>query len=354
VLAHVMLDQLQRDRAITLYETAAGGFRRNARSRRRGGRAAESRQPVPAARPGGEALSIRSGSALGEHFDISEIPSATLWLRMRHGRSSAAGDDVLVLADPAVPAGSPDGLLGLSALPGARREADTIARILNLDPAAVRRGPEASERFLKHAALARVGVVHIAAHARADTTFPERSAVFLAPGDGGEDGWLQPSEIADLDFRGRLIVLSACDSAEGSLLSGEGPLSLARAFFAAGARDVVATRWPLRDDDAAFMMQRFYAALDEGQSVSTALRLARQDAMKAGLPAAAWAGLSTLGDGLHRPVMPRATSRANWPGRTAMLVTLLFAAVFGLRRSSSHRHRCSPRVLNWVSRMPRG
>ena len=145
----------------------------------------------------------------------------------------------------------------------------------------------------------------MAAHARADTTFPERSAVFLAPGDEREDGWLQPGEIAELDLRGRLIVLSACDSAEGSLLSGEGPLSLARAFFAAGARGVVATRWPLRDDDAAFMMERFYEALGEGQSVAAALRRARHDAIDAGLPAAAWAGVAALGDGLHRPVAPR-------------------------------------------------
>ena len=38
------------------------------------------------------------------------------------------------------------------------------------------------------------------------------------------------------------VVLSACDSATGFVLSGEGPLSLARAFFAGGASGVVATR----------------------------------------------------------------------------------------------------------------
>jgi CHAT domain-containing protein len=101
------------------------------------------------------------------------------------------------------------------------------------------------------------------------------------------------------------VVLSACDSAEGSLLPGEGPLSLARAFFAGGARGVVATRWPLRDDDAAFMMERFYQALGAGQSVSTALRQARHEAIEAGLPAAAWAGIAALGDGELRPITPR-------------------------------------------------
>ena len=60
--------------------------------------------------------------------------------------------------------------------------------------------------------------------------------------------------LRQLDLRGRLVVLSACESAGGSVLSGEGPLSLARAFFAGGAGAVVATRWPLRDDDAALIM----------------------------------------------------------------------------------------------------
>lgn len=65
---------------------------------------------------------------------------------------------------------------------------------------------------------------------RANAAYPERSAIFLTPGDAREDGWLQPHEIAALDLRGAVVVLSACDSAEGSLIPGEGPLSLARAF----------------------------------------------------------------------------------------------------------------------------
>jgi CHAT domain-containing protein len=252
-----------------------------------------------------EALSLQSGPMLGERFAISEVPSATLWVRLREARAVRSGNGVLVLADPDVRGGSPDGVFRLDRLPGARREARAIARLLDLGPLAVAEGAAASERLVKHTPLANVGVLHLAAHARADAAFPERSAVFLAPGDTVEDGWLQPREIARLDFRGRLVVLSACDSAEGSLLPGEGPLSLARAFFAGGARGVVATRWPLRDDDAAFMMERFYQALGAGQSVSTALRQARHEAIAAGLPPAAWAGVAALGDGELRPITPR-------------------------------------------------
>ncbi|HEU4694861.1 MAG TPA: CHAT domain-containing protein [Vicinamibacterales bacterium] len=276
-----------------------------------------------------EALSLESGKMLGERFDISVTPSATLWAQTRASRASS-GAGVLVLADPDVPRGSPDGTVHLAPLPGARREAQEIASILNLRSNDVLQGPAASERFVKRAALKDFAVVHVAAHARADTTFPERSAVFLAPGDTAEDGWLQPAEIAALDFRGRLIVLSACDSAEGSLVSGEGPLSLARAFFAAGARTVVATRWPLRDDDAAFMMERFYEALSEGESVSAALRRARRDAIEAGLPAAAWAGVAVLGDGLLHPVAPRASRLS--PLRVGVLLLLFVATAWWLKK----------------------
>ncbi len=48
----------------------------------------------------------------------------------------------------------------------------------------------------RHLSFAPFGVLHLAAHARADAAFPERSAVFLTPGDASEDGWLQPREIA--------------------------------------------------------------------------------------------------------------------------------------------------------------
>ena len=286
-----------------------------------------------------EALSLESGPMLGERFDISVTPSATLWARTRASRASSSGLRVLVLADPDVPRGSPDGTVHLAALPGARREAHAIARIFDVPSHEVLEGAAASEQFVKQAALDSFAVVHVAAHARADTIFPERSAVFLASGDTAEDGWLQPAEIAALDFRGRLIVLSACDSAEGSLLSGEGPLSLARAFFAAGARGVVATRWPLRDDDAAFMMEHFYEALGDGESVSAALRRARHDAIEAGLPAAAWAGVAALGDGLQRPVAPR-PPRGAFPLRVgAVLLVLLVGAVLWLRsRRPRHQH----------------
>jgi CHAT domain-containing protein len=278
-----------------------------------------------------EALPAGEGShLLGERFEISLVPSATLWRRLRQSVPAPGVGRAIVLADPELPPGSPDSDLHLRQLPWARQEANAIGRLLDLDASDVLEGRAASERALKQLSLAPFGVLHLAAHARADTAFPERSAVFLTPGDDSEDGWLQPREIAQLKLGGRLVVLSACESADGSLLSGEGPLSLARAFFAAGAGAVVATRWPLRDDDAAFVMERFYAALRDGNPAGAALSRARRDAVAAGLPAGAWAGVTLLGDGLHQPFQSRASS-TQWPLIAGVAVAVALAGIAGWR-----------------------
>jgi CHAT domain-containing protein len=244
---------------------------------------------------------------------------------MRASETPAAAAAALVLADPDVPRASPDGELALAPLPWARREARAIARTLGLDSRHVLEGSAATEHVLKAGSLGGFAVLHLAAHARADEAYPDRSAVFLAAGHATEDGWLQPREISRLDLRGRLVVLSACESADGRVLSGEGPLSLARAFFAAGASGVIATRWPLRDDDAAFMMERFYRALGSGADAGAALRRTRHDAIDAGLPAAAWAGVALLGDGLRAPV--RATTHPDRSPLAVVLLVLVGAAI---------------------------
>jgi CHAT domain-containing protein len=279
------------------------------------------RLPFEALRP------ARDLPRLAERFEIAVVPSATLWLRLRSAPVAPAPEAALVFADPELARGF-EGDTPLAALPWARREARAIAQTLGIPAGRVREGSAASEDFLKQTSLGRYAVLHLAAHARADETFPDRSAVFLAPGSTAENGWLQPREIAALDFGGRLVVLSACDSATGFVLSGEGPLSLARAFFAGGASGVVATRWPLRDDDAAFVMDRFYRALATGVGAAAALQRARQDAIDGNRPAAVWAGLVLIGDGL-RPPFGRAVSEPVL-GRSATIVlamTLLALAV---------------------------
>jgi hypothetical protein len=81
------------------------------------------------------------------------------------------------------------------------------------------------------------------------------------------------------------------------VLSGEGALSLSRAFLEGGARAVVGSLWPIVDDEAADIFERFYWHLGRGESVARALALAQRESLEAGDPAAAWAGLVVMGDG---------------------------------------------------------
>jgi hypothetical protein len=227
--------------------------------------------------------------------------------------------------------------LRLGRLPYARRESRAIQRHVAGVEALV--GANASEQALKARDLGDYDIVHFAAHAVGDEAHPERSAVLLAPGDASEDGLLQPREIEALDLAGRVVVLSACDTATGIVLSGEGVLSLARAFFEAGAHAVIGSRWPLRDADAAALFDTFYRHLGEGASLSEALKAAGDEARAAGRPAAAWAGLVLLGNGDLRPFAGGQPPAYRW-GRLALMLGIggvLLVAALAQRRCSYRR-----------------
>ncbi|RYZ44244.1 MAG: CHAT domain-containing protein [Myxococcaceae bacterium] len=267
------------------------------------------------------------GPPLMARYELALVPSASLLHHWRERPARPPGGQALVLADPdrnATPAAptvvatARGGVFGetanLGALPEARREGHTVEA--SLEDTAVRPrllvGAEASEQALKATALDDVRILHLAAHAVVDVESPERSALVLAPGASQEDGLLQPREIAELKLRDALVVLSSCQGASGALLAGEGVLSLARAFFESGARAVVASLWPMRDAEAAWLLERYYRHLARGQGVSQALRSAQREAWEDGQPAAAWAGLVVMGDAALVPV-PSHRAEVAWP-----------------------------------------
>jgi CHAT domain-containing protein len=274
---------------------------------------------------------------LGARFELDSVPSATLWLRFRRAGAEASASPALALADPALPAASESPSaersavlsrgLELGPLPHARKEGRNLVRRLG-GGSDLRVADEASEAFVKSVGLRRYGVVHFAAHAVADEAYPERSAVILSAGSDSEDGLLQAREIAELDLEGRVVVLSACRTASGSLLSGEGVLSLSRAFFQAGARAVIGSRWPLRDDEAALLFDSFYRELGRGASVSAALKGAKVAAIESGIPAMGWSSLALLGDGSVTPFpggLPTPPSGNGWFLLLPLLALLVIA-----------------------------
>lgn len=270
---------------------------------------------------------------LAARYQLSVVPSATLWQHWRRAGSAAPEPAALVLADPLPQGVAAAPLRGaLAPLPFAAEEGRRVAARVGRG-SLLRLGTEASEDFLKRQDLRRFGLVHFAAHAVVDDTYPERSAVLLAPG-AGEDGELRPQEIADLDLRDGLVVLAVCRGASGGVLRGEGVMSLARAFFQAGARTVVGSLWPLDDREAELFFDAFYRRLARGRSTREALRRAQEDLRAAGLPPAAWAGVVVLGDGAWAP-LPR--SGAGWIRGVAAAAVL--AAAWAVVRRRRLRRR---------------
>jgi len=222
---------------------------------------------------------------LVERHAVSYAPSLNALVQLREVPANPAPFRVLAIGNPALGSGSssirlkPDStrsienLALLGPLPFAEQELHAIGRTFR-DRTRIMSGASARESELRAAALPRFPVVHFATHGLVSDAQPKRSGLLLAP-EAGEDGLLQMSEIYNLGLKANLVVLSACQTALGRDVTGEGLIGLSRAFFYAGARSVVATLWNLNDRFAAAFVQRFYAEINAGRSSEEALRRAK-------------------------------------------------------------------------------
>jgi CHAT domain-containing protein len=240
---------------------------------------------------------------------VGVAPSASvvvaLWAR-RPNPAAASALRLLAFGDPVVTAARaghdndlPRAVVaaagGLPRLPGAAREARAVARYA---PAAdVRLGRDASAAFLKHSDLRAYRVLHFATHAIVDERSISGTALALAPG-GGESGFVGPGDLAALRLDADLVVLSACSSAGGVLVGGEGVQGLTSPVLQAGTRSLVATGWLLRDKDAVPFIESFYDALARGLPVVDALHNAKLEALRRGEPPRVWAAFFAIGDPL--------------------------------------------------------
>lgn len=315
------------------------------------------RLPFAALRPAVDAQS------LAERYALDFVPSATSLVHWRAQRERSGTPElppaVLALADPVVehePArlyasalepnergGSLLEGLELATLPRARLEAERAVA----GGGELRLGEDAGEAALRELDLSAYGVVHFATHALVDELHPGRSAIVLARDQAEQDGLLQPREIVELELDGKLVVLSACSSASGAVVDGEGVMGLAHAMFEAGAHTVVGSLWPIRDDDALALFDRFYAHLDAGLPVAEALAAAQRDRIAAGAPPAAWAGVVVLGDGSLRRAPVAASAAGPLPdshttspsGPSWWLLGLIGLAGLGLLGLVDRRNR---------------
>ena len=110
-------------------------------------------------------------------------------------------------------------------------------------------------------------------------------------------------------------------------------MSLARAFFGAGASVVVGTLNRARDDEAGLFFSAMYRALARGVSVREAVTEAKRERIRQGSPPAAWADVVLLGDAEARP--RESSPRALLLGLAGLVLGL---AVVDVRRRWGRRH----------------
>jgi tetratricopeptide (TPR) repeat protein len=145
------------------------------------------------------------------------------------------------------------------------------------------------------AAMEHATHIHIAAHAVGSI---EDAAPYILLGtENAAPDPLQLTDVEPLRLQADLVTLSACSTMLGIESTGEGMMSLARAFIFAGARCVIGTLWEIADEDAVPLMRRFYEELAAGATAASALQTARDDARRSGMQPRSWTAFQLVGDG---------------------------------------------------------
>jgi len=271
------------------------------------------------------ALRLSDGSPVVSRFTVAYQPSASALSVIREeGRNrQPAAKQAAVFADPVYDKRDPrvsgvlvaartsgeltrsveeSGLVELNRLPGTRTEAAILRQLTGGDGLLEAVGFDANRKTVFKKDLASYRILHFATHGLVNSVHPELSGLVLSLVDRDgrpQDGFLQAHEIYQLKLGADLAVLSACQTALGKEIRGEGLIGLTRAFIAAGVPRVVASLWSVPDAATAELMRRFYRGiLKEGLPAAAALRQAQDSLRKERRWSAPyfWAGFILQGD----------------------------------------------------------
>ncbi len=248
------------------------------------------------------ALQDRNGTYLVEQHTITTAPAIQVLQLTRQKKlssvrcqapgtspetsrlsSDGCSDASLIVGNPTMPSVSfrlGDQPEPLSTLPGAEREARTIATLLQTQ--ALTGNQATKSTVLQRISAARI--IHLATHGLLDdfdgqgipgaiALAPDPSVSALQVPSSIPQGLLTAGEILDLTLTADLVTLSACDTGRGRI-SGDGVIGLSRSLIAAGASSVIVSLWKVPDDSTVLLMTEFYRNLKQGQTKAQALRQA--------------------------------------------------------------------------------
>jgi CHAT domain-containing protein len=249
------------------------------------------------------------GRSLADRFSITYAPSSLLYadLAFSSGPLSPPADwRALLVAGWEPPASAASEQLRASA----RTEIEGIAALM--PRSTVLEGDSASAAQLRtlgaEGVLSDCNLIHLASHAVADQFWLGRSSLLLSssaspnrpadtqsrdpresrePAVSTDDAGSSELEMRDIvsawRLRCELVTLASCYSVLGVRSSNDGYLGLPYAFLSAGARNVVASLWPVDDTATALLMERFYenlvragSQIDADPSAASPIRRNRQ------------------------------------------------------------------------------
>jgi CHAT domain-containing protein/lipopolysaccharide biosynthesis regulator YciM len=243
------------------------------------------------------ALKDKSGKYLIEKHTILTAPSLQVLELTRQQRERIAkgvnSKQALVLGNPIMPSVSPSPgkpPQQMRPLPGAEREANAIAALLNAQPLTGSLGTKAA--IVQKMPSARI--IHLATHGIFDDIRGLGSAIALAP-SGNDNGLLTAEEILDLKLNAELVVLSACDTGRGRI-TGDGIIGLSRSFINAGVPSVMVSLWSVPDAPTAELMKAFYQNWQKNPDKAQALRQAMLTMMQQYPNPKDWAAFTLIGE----------------------------------------------------------
>lgn len=306
--------------------------------------------PVPVSKGDGQTLLL-------ENNEVVVLPSFSTLLAIRSApnRTSSPGKLIAVIADPVFsPAdervqgegvspgialagtdkntdySQPATRYGLTRLAHASEEADAISAVAPWGTTMVVKGFDADREAVMGSDVGQYQIVHFATHGYLDNEHPELSGIVLTMVDRNgvwKNGLMPLHDIYSLDLSAELTVLSACQTALGKDIKGEGLVGLTHSFMSAGSKSVVASLWKVDDRATAALMAEFHeSTLRKGMPSAAALRSAKLKVMRDRRWSAPyyWAGFVFQGDYTNRITVDHHSWRR--PGLVLLFLLILIAA----------------------------
>jgi CHAT domain-containing protein len=205
------------------------------------------------------------GSYLIQRNPMSIAPSISVAARLAQ-RTPTTQPQLLAFGNPAV---NPD---VANPLPGAEKEVHELSQAF---PGAKLFFREQANKDNFEANAPGSKLVHIAAHAMADTLDPLHSKVLLAD-ENGQANYLEAKDVLGMKLGGvAMVALSACESGLGRVENGDEVLGFTRSFLSAGTSTLLVSLWPVSDAATEKLMTTLYTDLAKGIEVQDAMREAQ-------------------------------------------------------------------------------